>query len=179
MTRDEIDSETLQHLAELRAGVTAARARWLEGLIVTLTEPLIRFIASGFERRFRYQTSTIDDLYQAGRMGCVLAIRSFDPGKASKFGPHAYVRIHKQLQKHTLDDRIVRMASVERRRGAPKNYWAPAMVYAEREDTEHGDLRDDLFASACASEVRCVDLGSVTKTGLRRLRRRLRQRGLL
>lgn len=188
MTADEIERTTMAHLVLLRAGTTKPRASRLEGEIVSMHETLVRNLSWYFRRRYIYQTSTIEDLYQAGRIGVIAAIRSFDPKKSQVFGPHAYMRIRRSLQQATLEDRLVRMPQGDRN---VRDFWAPPFVggflfewqedstgHELRDVVEFGDLRKDVLNIERAREVACYDLDKPSKVTVRRLRRRLRQKGL-
>lgn len=176
VTAEEIEAITIAHVLAIRSGLPPHRVAKLEAEIVALHETLVRNLSWFFRRRYVYQTTTIEDMYQAGRMGVILAVRSFDPNKSKIFGPHAYVRIRRQLQQHTLDDRIVRMEGTHDTR----NYWAPPISYVAEAhaEEEHGDAREDMRDAARADEIRRYNLDKPSKLTVRKMRRRLRQKGL-
>lgn len=178
MTADEIERTTMAHLHAMREGLPPHRVRALESEILALHETLVRNVAWYFRRRYIYQTSTIDDLYQAGRLGVLSAIRSFDPKKSQVFGMHAYSRIRRALQQATIEERLVRVEGTKNQR----NYWAPPLHYGDDVGAvlceEVGDLRDDVEAAARAREVERHDLTKPDRVTVRRIRRRLRMQGL-
>ncbi len=176
MNAGEIERVTMDRLREMRSGLPPLRLRALEAEILALHETLVRNMAWYFFNSYLYQTSTIDDLYQAGRIGVLHAIRSFNPKKCQVFGMHAYSRIRRSLQQFTVLDRIVRVTGTKNAR----DYWAPPMRVFDKHDAGYGDMRDDVEAIQRASEIERYDLSKkVDRVTKRKIRRRFRQKELI
>jgi len=96
---DDIRSETVRLLAELRCCTDEQRRQRLRHELVVANLP----VATSIAMRYRSRGASLEDLVQAANLGLVKAVNGFDPDRGNEFMAYAVPTIAGEVKRYFRD----------------------------------------------------------------------------